>query len=223
MQSNPICPQCQGLESTFSQKLAEKELEKYNKKGPGKTTKMLIDYLRKEDIQGLRLLDIGGGVGKIQHELFKYGITQAIQVDASSSYLKISEEEAIRRGNDNNCTFIHGDFIDLAPSVPNADIVTLEFVICCYPDLERLVNLSAEHAKKFYALVFPKSKWWMKINIFIVNFYFSLKRRKFRLYVHSQKEIQRILTSNNFERCFHKSTLLDIVDVYIRKESVNTN
>ena len=63
------CCQCQGIEIKFDQKYVNKKLEKYRKDGPKKTTVQLIDALQAEGIQGMTLLDIGGGLGDIQHEL----------------------------------------------------------------------------------------------------------------------------------------------------------
>lgn len=81
------CRQCQGIESFFDQKEANKELKGYRKKGPAKTTQMLIDALRAAGVQGSTLLDIGGGVGAIQYELLKAGASGAVSVEASTAYI----------------------------------------------------------------------------------------------------------------------------------------
>ena len=65
------CCQCQGIETQFDRKSVAKDLEHYRKKGPNKTTNMLIEALKAEGIEEMVLLDIGGGVGAIQHELLK--------------------------------------------------------------------------------------------------------------------------------------------------------
>jgi hypothetical protein len=66
------CCQCQGLETLFNEQYVTKELSRYRNKGPEKTTRLLIDALKAEGVQGMALLDIGGGVGVIQHELLFY-------------------------------------------------------------------------------------------------------------------------------------------------------
>jgi magnesium-protoporphyrin O-methyltransferase len=43
-------------------------------------------------------LDIGGGVGIIQHELLPAGVTTAVHIDAATAYLDAAKEEAKRRG-----------------------------------------------------------------------------------------------------------------------------
>ena len=54
------CCQCQGIEEVFDKKHAAKELSRYREKGPDKTTRMLIDALKREGVQAMTLLDIGG-------------------------------------------------------------------------------------------------------------------------------------------------------------------
>ena len=38
------------------------------------------------------------------------------------------------------------------------DILTLDRVICCYPDMQKLVGLSAKRARKLYGLIYPIEK-----------------------------------------------------------------
>jgi acetyl-CoA C-acetyltransferase len=59
---------------------------------------MLLEAIKKEGVAGLTLLDIGGGVGAIQHALLDAGVEQATDVDASSAYLDATRTEAQRRG-----------------------------------------------------------------------------------------------------------------------------
>ena len=65
--------QCQGMETFFDNKTAVGDLKAYRKKGPSKTTRMLIDALKAQGVEDMTLLDIGGGVGAIQHELLNSG------------------------------------------------------------------------------------------------------------------------------------------------------
>ena len=100
----------------------------------------------------MTLLDVGGGVGAIQHELLAAGAAHVTSVDASASYLEAAREEASRRGVEDRITYQHGDFVQLAESVPPADIVTLDRVLNVYPDWERLAGLAAAHAQRLLGL-----------------------------------------------------------------------
>ena len=49
-------------------------------------------------VGGATLLDIGGGVGAIRHELLAAGATSVTSVDASGPYLDAARSESKRRG-----------------------------------------------------------------------------------------------------------------------------
>jgi hypothetical protein len=61
--------QCECYGSQFGDKHAAKDLKRYRAKGPDKTTRLLLDALEAEGIQGASVLDVGGGVGVVHHEL----------------------------------------------------------------------------------------------------------------------------------------------------------
>ena len=213
------CPQCQGIETAFNHESAVKELKKYHKKGPSKTTRYLIDFFVNEGIKGKSLLDIGGGVGTIQHELLKSGMVSAISVEASSAYSEVSKDEAKRQGHTERIQFHHGNFVDLAPKIPMTDVVTLDRVICCYHDMEKLVNSSLSHAKEYYAVIYPPDTWWMKIGIAIGNFIQWIKRSNYRGYVHSKKALHKVVETHNFQLCFFQKTAFWQVEIFKHKES----
>ena len=63
--------------SFYSEKLATSELRKYREKGPIPSTRALIEALKAEGVEGATLLDVGGGIGAIQHELLASGVASA--------------------------------------------------------------------------------------------------------------------------------------------------
>jgi magnesium-protoporphyrin O-methyltransferase len=208
--------QCQGIEEVFSQEHVDKELREYRAKGPDKTTRMLAEAIRKEGVRGLTLLDIGGGVGAIQHALIEAGVEQVTGVDASKAYLEAAAAEAERRGQAERVRYQHGNFIELAGGIAEADIVTLDRVICCYPDMERLVSLSAGRARKFYGLVYPRDTWWIKAGLAVGNFFMRLRRSTFRGFVHPTREVEALLEKSGLRRKFYRRTLVWQVVVYTR-------
>lgn len=210
------CCQCQGIEEVFSQQHVSEELSDYRAKGADKTTCMLAEAIRAEGLAGQTLLDIGGGVGAIQHELLNAGVEQAIDVDASTAYLSAAKEEARRRGYGDRMSFYHGNFVDLAEDVTPADIVTLDRVICCYPDMEKLVNLSAARARKTYGLVYPRDTWWIKAGIAVRNLFNRLRGNHFRGFIHPTKGVDAILAGYGFRRKTYRRTLTWQVVVYTR-------
>jgi magnesium-protoporphyrin O-methyltransferase len=210
------CCQCQGIESTFDRKTAEKDLKAYRKKGPSKTTTLLLKGLKRAGVTGMSLLDIGGGVGTIQHELASFTSGPMVNVDASTAYLEAAREEARRRNYVDRVSYQHGDFVALAPSIETADVVTLDRVICCYHDVEALVNLSAARTGKLYGLVYPRDTWWMKLFGRIANAYFRLRRNPFRLFVHPTQVVESLVQCHGLKRRFYERTTVWQVAVYER-------
>ncbi len=211
------CAHCQGADKIFNSRMAHRELRKYQTQGPGKTTRLLIEAIRSADIEGATLLDIGGGVGVIQNELLDGGVRSAIDVDASSAYLDAAREEAERQGHASRITYKHGNFVDLARQLPLADLVTLEKVICCYPDMRSLVSLSSTHARRLYGFVVPRDTWWMRLGTGLVNLALRLQRNPFRTFVHPTREIDAVLRANGFERRYSSRTFVWQVLVYARQ------
>jgi len=210
------CCQCQGIEICFNEKQVGKELARYRKQGPAKTTRMLIDALKAEGVQGMTLLDIGGGIGAIQHELLKADASRATSIEASSSYLEASKAEARRQGHADRVSYHHGDFVALAPGIPPADIVTLDRVICCYHDMQSLVELSSARARKLYALVYPRDTWWVKAFMALFNLAMWITRNPFRTFVHPAHAVQAVVRRHGLERRFYRRTALWQVALYAR-------
>src|SRR5215207_1731823 len=109
------CCECGCYDTTFDDKQAAKDLKRYRRKGPDKTTRLLLHALRAEGVEGLTVLDVGGGVGAVHHELLTAGAQTAMHVDAAAPYLEAAQEEAARRGHAERVRFLHGDFVVLAP------------------------------------------------------------------------------------------------------------
>jgi SAM-dependent methyltransferase len=210
------CRQCDGIERQFGRKTAQWELRRYRKRGPSPTTRMLIDALRRESVAGASILDVGAGVGAIYHELLASGARDAVHVDVSPEYLSVAREEAERRGHANRVEFVRGDFVDVAPARGEADIVTLDRVICCYPDMKRLVALSADKARRLLGAVYPREAWWMRVATAGVNFVMRVRRSGFRTYVHPPAAIDAVLRAHGLERRTFRRTLAWEVVVYSR-------
>jgi ubiquinone/menaquinone biosynthesis C-methylase UbiE len=126
------CCQCEGIREEFDPRLAKRELRRYVRSGLRKSTRLLLEGIRACGLRSATLLDVGGGVGVIHHELLGDGTASAAtHLDASPAYISVAREEATRRGHGDRVRFIEGDFVELASSLEAVDIVTLDRVICC--------------------------------------------------------------------------------------------
>jgi SAM-dependent methyltransferase len=182
--------------SFYDEKRAASELRKYREEGPIPSTRALIEALKAEGIEGATLLDIGGGIGAIQHELLDAGVTHAACVDASAPYLDAAREEGRSRGHDGRVTYLHGDFVDLADSIPPAEIVTLDRVVNVYPGWERLAGVAAAHAQRLFGLVYPRDTRMVRLVIFAMNLMLRLRRKPVRASIRPGDAIERIAREN---------------------------
>ena len=175
------CRQCEGIESQFSRKFAERELRRFRKRGPIPTTRRQLDAPAAAGVGAAPHHAVGGGIGAIHHTLLDAGVRDAVHVDASSGYLAVAKEESTRRGHEGRVRFVGGDFVDVADELPDADVVTLDRVICCYHDMERLVERSARKARRLYGAVYPREAWWMRLAGSLTNLARRVRRSCFRL------------------------------------------
>jgi 2-polyprenyl-3-methyl-5-hydroxy-6-metoxy-1,4-benzoquinol methylase len=210
-----VC-QCESLEKLFDQREASAQLERARRKGPRRTTRLLIERLRAGGVAGKTLLDIGGGVGVIQQELLKSGLHAAIGVDASSAYLKVAEGEMLRLGLTEKVRYYHGNFVDVAPTIPTADLVTLDRVICCYDDLEALLAASSARTRSTCALVYPRDAWWMRLVGSLLNAIQWLRRDSYRFFVHASSTVEEVMHGQGLTRVFHRAVGLWQVVLYAR-------
>lgn len=210
------CCQCQGIESWFSEKFVARQVKRYHKKGPAKSTRILIDALREQGIDGMTLLDIGGGFGVIQHKLLQAGLSHAESVEAATAYLNAAKKETQRQGLDGRIRFHHGDFVELASQIQPAEIVTLDRVICCYHNMPEQIRLSAERSRKLYGLVYPRDTWWMKAIAKIQNLILKVRDNPFRIFVHPTRKVDALVRSKGFVQCFYQNTFLWQIVIYVR-------
>lgn len=201
------CAHCRDAQDFFGDRMARHELRRYRRRGPRKTTRMLLERLREGEVRGRSLLDIGGGVGALQHELLADGLGRVINVDAAPAYQAAVEREAASRGTLDRIDFRSGDFVELAGEVPAADLVTLDRVVCCYPDMPALVGASAARARKLYGLVFPREVWWTRIGVRVLNLWQRIRGSDFRVYVHPHGTLQATVAKEGLSRVYSGRTL----------------
>lgn len=210
------CCQCRGIQALFDEKVARKDLRRYRRKGPLRTTRMLMDALASGGVRGATLLDIGGGVGAIPNELIREGVERVTVVDASPAYLQAAQAESERQGHAHRIRYHSGDFVQLAPQIAPADIVTMDRVICCYDDMEALVAAAAERARRFLGVVYPRDTWWDRLGVSLVNLGCRVRRTPFRVFIHSPEAVERVIHSNGLTRRFYRRTPVWQVIVYAK-------
>ena len=177
---------------------------------------MLLEGLAKTGADEGVLLDIGSGVGAIAFELVQQRMTQALGVDLSSAYVTTASDEASRRRRSDSVRFVHADFVDVAPNLSVADVVTLDRVICCYPDHVRLLDEALKHARRYIALSYPRDVWYVRSWVSVENVARQLRRISFRTFVHSASAVEGRIRESGFSLQSRSCTRTWCADVYRR-------
>jgi magnesium-protoporphyrin O-methyltransferase len=201
---------------TFGEDRAKADMKDYRKHGPAKHTKLIIEAIRSLGLKNAALLDIGGGIGAIHHDLLADTAQQATHVDASSAYLKLATEEAQRLGHESQIKFIHADFTDVADELPQVDVVTLDRVVCCYPNFRALLKAASAKSRTAIAMTYPRDVWWTRVVVKLGNFIQRIRKDSFRVFVHPVTEIEALLNTEGLRRISTRKLFVWEMSLYQR-------
>jgi magnesium-protoporphyrin O-methyltransferase len=152
----------------------------------------------------------------VQHALLRAGASRAQSVDASTAYTEIARQEAERLGLGERIEAVRGDFVRVAESIGEADVVTLDRVICCYHDMRGLVTESARRARRLYGVVYPRDFWWLRPGFAVSNLLLRLRRSPFRIYLHPTADVESVIASRGLKKTFHRTRGIWQVAVFAR-------
>lgn len=184
---------CSATDRHFGHERAESDLAAYRRRGPRGTARRLLRIFERAGVAADTLLDIGAGVGVLHHELLRGRLGSAVHVEASGAYVEAARSEATRRGHLGRVRFLHGDFLTHAPALDPADLVTLDRVLCCYPELDSMVLVSAAKARRFWAASYPRDRWFVRAHTDWENRRRRRAGNAFRTFIHPVSAIHALL------------------------------
>ena len=187
------CCSSPSYEQVFSSRQARWDAARYSRKGLGWAPGRTVELFKDRVIDGDSLLEIGGGIGDLQVELLRLGVTRAVSIELSPSYEEKAAKLLRDAGLDSKATRLIGDFVTLSHRVEEADLVVMHSVICCYPDMERLVEAAAAKTKRYLVVSYPRDTWWLRLFARAVNdiWYRRVRRSDFRFFIHPPPHIHR--------------------------------
>ncbi len=183
------CCSRQGYDSFFTEKLARRDARHYRRRGLDANSRRIVGFAARRGVVGATVLDVGGGNGALGLELLKAGAASAITVELSSSYDETAAELAREAGVEDRVERRVVDFADAAAELPEADVVVMHRVVCCYPDGEALVAAAAGRARRLLAFSFPRRAWWTRLGASGVNVVFAARRMEFRSFIHRPERL----------------------------------
>ncbi len=159
----------------------------------------MVDFLVSLDLEGMDLLEVGGGIGAIQIEMIKRGgIKHAVNVELSAGYEDLAESLMETEGIGERVTRRTGDFVEDSADLPNADVLVMNRVVCCYPWMEKMMTAASEKAGRYLALTFPRNRWWVRSGQRIGNRFMAIRGCGFRAFVHDPAGIEAVARASGF-------------------------
>ena len=207
---------CCGADKLFDAKTAKKQYKSYLKRGPSRVTKKLIDQLERTRI-GESLLDVGGGIGAIQWWFLNHGGKQTFAVDASSGYLQFAQEHAAKNNFKESAHFMMGDFTDKAEALPIVNHVTLDKVICCYPDFEAILKVACSKANQTISLSYPMDGFITDLVRGLGVLFIRLRGNPFKPYIHRVASVRALFVENGFELKERSLSFPWHVETYVKR------
>jgi precorrin-6B methylase 2 len=183
------CCTPKGYRQIFSERSARAQARSYRRNGLDATSRRIVELLRERGVEGLTLLEVGGGIGAIQIELLKAGLARAVSVELTPTYEESAAELLREAGFEDRVERRVMDFVKADADIEGADIVVMNRVICCYPDLPRLAGAAADHTRGLLVMSFPKEQWWTRVIVWMANAGMAIARREFRIFVHPPAQI----------------------------------
>ena len=174
------CCRPESYNRLFSARQAKLDARRYRKRGIRGTSRDLVQLAG--DVSGESVLEVGGGVGAIELELLTAGADRATNVELSGEYEEEAATLLAERGLSERVDRRVGDFV--AEPVERHDVVVMHRVVCCYPDVDRLIGVAAAHAGRRLLLTYPRERPWTRAGVRAVNFFMRLSGSSFRAFVH---------------------------------------
>ena len=178
------CCRATGCEEIFKPAVARRNLRRYQRKGLGGIERQFVAGISDRDLDGARVLEIGGGIGAIQSELLSQGAQTGEVVELVPAYEPYARALAVAKGFQSRSIFRVADVLDAPDSVAPATIVILNRVVCCSPEGVRLAGVAAGLARHMLILSFPRHRGLTRLFATVMNRTMQLLGRSFRFYLH---------------------------------------
>lgn len=172
--------------------------------------------LEQAGYQDAKILEIGSGVGHLHQTLLERGAASAVGVDLASKMIEEARRWAAERTLTDRTDYVDGDFMEIHPTLPDADVTVLDKVVCCYPDADGLVHASLAKTGRVYALTYPLNRWYIRAMMGLVALAMKIVRSDFRPYVHDPERIEKWITETGFDKHYQNNNMVWLTQVYVK-------
>ena len=177
------------LEPIFSPRRAENEERRYARRGLVGESRRIFRMLVSRGVRGRSVLEVGGGLGVVGLELVRAGAVRATTVDLSSGYDIPARRLIDRAGLADRIDRVVANYVSEADRVGDADIVTMQQVVCCYPDAAGLVAAAAAHARELLVITMPMEWPWHHLGAVLINLWPRIAGSPWRFFIHPTRTV----------------------------------
>jgi 2-polyprenyl-3-methyl-5-hydroxy-6-metoxy-1,4-benzoquinol methylase len=173
---------------------------RYRESGLTGTSRIILDRVRELGVSGKTVLELGCGIGGLSIELLREGARSVKGIDLSTSMIAHARELASSSPFKENATFLVGDGADT--QLDPHQVVILDKVVCCYPNMDAILKNSLEACKGIYCVALPQDNgaWGAlaKLVLPLEVLYQRLRGCSFRGYLHDTEELDGKVRSHGF-------------------------
>jgi len=161
----------------------------------------MVGFLIESGVEGKSILEVGGGIGGLHMELLREGAAHVTNVELSNGYEAVAAELLEEKGYTDRVDRRLGDFTEVGVDL-RADFVVMNRVVCCYPDMPKLIGAATRSSRRFVAASFPRDRLAAKITVGLGNLYCRARSIDFRGFVHPTADIMATARESGFVTAF---------------------
>ncbi|HEX9124404.1 MAG TPA: methyltransferase domain-containing protein [Actinomycetota bacterium] len=187
----------------------------------GGPSRDLIAGLGRAGLEGRTVLDVGCGAGGLVLETLERGARTVTGIDLSAAAIGEARRLSAERGVEDRADFSVGD--GASASLAPHDVVVLDKVFCCYPDVDGLLANSLAAARSVYAFSMPPSTGLRgavrRVLARTENRWYRLRRGKFggfQTHIHDVGAIDARVRAVGFERLVSRRRFAWDLAIYVR-------
>ena len=200
----------------FFSKQAKRFIKRFHRRGLPRETRLLVEGIKMTSFRDKSILEIGCGVGGLHLTLMNDGAKNAVGIDISKGMIAGAKELSAEFGYQDRTEYFFGDYIALDEYIKPADITVLDKVVCCYSEVDTLLEHSMNKTTKTYALSFPKPSWYVKSIFSVPIFLGKLLKWSFHPYWHDWNAILKNIKRHGFIERDHATTFIWATYVFER-------
>ena len=182
-------------------------VRRYRRRGLEAVQRRLLEGLTAAGVAGDSVLEIGCGTGELQRHVLAAGAVSAVGIDVAGGMIERAQAAAAQAGLEQRTTFLVGDAVERAAELPPAAVVVLDKVLCCYPEIDTLLQVSLERTQRLYAVVVPRPHWLVAAVWRLAIAVFKLLRSSFHPFYHDWHRTAAAISAAGFRRIFAAHTL----------------